>query len=237
MPTTRRLLILLLLPVVLASCAGDTAREAARLHRAAGSAPRIALMPPDLTLARLSAGGSETPMAAWTLAAERNLTLALMAAARERGLELTPAPRSLRRDPALQPVWRLHRGLETAILTHRFGKARNRLPAKGKASLGWSLGLEVAAALRRRVRADYALFVSLTDTYASPGRQALGVATVLLIGLPLVEGGRQQGLATLVDLRTGAVVWARHLDRSSGDLREAEPAHETAAALLKDLPQ
>ncbi len=232
MPPFHRLFLLLAL-LALAGCAGGSAREVAQLRTADGPAS-IALMPLDLTLTRRSAGGSEHPVADWTLAAERNLTLALMAAARERGLRLQPVRHDLWTQPSLRPLHLLHRGIEGAILAHRFGDSRNRLPAKA-GPLGWSLGRE-AAVLRAYTAADYALFVSLDDSYASAGRKALGIASLLLVGMP-VSGGRQTGLATLVDLQSGAVVWARHLDRSTGDLRQPAAARETADALLEDLPQ
>lgn len=225
--------VLLLIALALAACAGGTARETAEL-RWADAPPRIALMPLDLTLSRRSAGGSHQPVADWTLAAERNLTLALMAAARERGLRLLPVRHDLWSLPELRQVHLLHRGIERAILAHRFGDAGDRLPGKN-GPLGWSLG-GTAGALRTQVPAEYALFVSLEDSYASAGRKALGIASLLLVGLP-ISGGRQIGLATLVDLETGAVVWARHLDRAVGDLREPEPARETAEALLQELPR
>lgn len=225
--------VLLLFALALAACAGGTARETAELRRA-DAPPRIALMPLDLTLSRRSAGGSHQPVADWTLAAERNLTLALMAAARERGVQLLPVRHDLWSRPELRQVHLLHRGIERAILAHRFGDRSARLPGK-HGPLGWSLGA-AAGELRTQVAADYALFVSLEDSYASSGRKALSIATLLLVGLP-VSGGRQIGLATLVDLQSGAVVWARHLDRSTGDLREPEPARETAAALLQELPR
>lgn len=225
---------LLLIALALTACAGGTARETAELRRTADAPPRIALMPLDLSLSRQSAGGSHQPIADWTLTAERNLTLALMAAARQRGLELLPTRHDLWSRPELRQVHLLHRGIERAILAHRFGDGSARLPAKN-GPLGWSLGKAVGP-LRTQVAADYALFVSLEDSYASAGRKALGIATLLLVGLP-VSGGRQVGLATLIDLQSGAVVWARHLDRSTGDLREPEPARETAAALLQELPR
>lgn len=224
---------LLLVALALTACAGGTARETAELRRA-DAPPRIALMPLDLTLSRRSAGGSRQPVADWTLAAERNLTLALMATARDRGLQLLPVRHDLWSRPELRQVHLLHRGIERAILAHRFGDGSDRLPGKD-GPLGWSLGGGIGA-LQTQVAADYALFVSLEDSYASAGRKALGIASLLLVGLP-INGGRQIGLATLVDLQTGAVVWARHLDRATGDLREPEPARETAAALLLELPR
>jgi hypothetical protein len=72
------------------------------------------------------------------------------------------------------------------------------------------------------------------DSYASKERKAAMVALALLGAISF--GGEQQGYASLVDLRTGQVVWFNQLDRMSGDLREPAPAVETLQALLKDFP-
>jgi len=47
----------------------------------------------------------------------------------------------------------------------------------------------------------------------------------------------QSAHASLVDLKSGEVVWFNRLRRLSGDLRETEPAAETLEALLADYPQ
>ena len=46
----------------------------------------------------------------------------------------------------------------------------------------------------------------------------------------------QTGYASLVDLKTGRVLWFNRLQRGSGDLREAEKAAETVDALLNEFP-
>jgi hypothetical protein len=46
----------------------------------------------------------------------------------------------------------------------------------------------------------------------------------------------QTGYASLVDLRSGQVMWFNRLLRGNGDLRELEPAMETLNALLTDFP-
>jgi hypothetical protein len=83
--------------------------------------------------------------------------------------------------------------------------------------------------------ADYGLFVYLHDSYASGARVAamLAAAVFLRIGL---QGGIQVGFASLVDLRTGDVVWFNHLVSTTGDLRTPEPALRAVGLLLKDLP-
>jgi len=51
-----------------------------------------------------------------------------------------------------------------------------------------------------------------------------------------ITGGVQVGYASLVDLRSGQVVWFNQLTRPYGDLRQAEPARETIEALLSGFP-
>jgi hypothetical protein len=48
-------------------------------------------------------------------------------------------------------------------------------------------------------------------------------------------GGIQRAYVSLVDLRSGAVVWANRVLRGAGDLREREPAQETVDAMLTGL--
>ena len=58
-----------------------------------------------------------------------------------------------------------------------------------------------------------------------------------IVGLVLlggdIGGGTQVGVASLVDLRTGQVVWHNLLVDQTGDLRNLQGARETAGDLLK----
>ena len=224
---------LLLWAALATGCAGDAARLGAHLHVSEGP-PRIALMPLDIGLSRVSAGGFHQPVASWTEAAEQHLVRALRQVARERGLILNQAEPALWQEPAAHQSRLLQGAIQQAILLHHFGDDRNRLPAMN-GHLGWSMGAS-GRDLRGVLAADYALFIHLRDSYSSTGRRVLSVVSTVLVGLPL-PGGQQVGIATLVDLRTGQVVWARALDRATGDLRDPKSALETARALLKELPQ
>jgi hypothetical protein len=228
-----RLVWLVLWAALATGCADETARLGDRLRSGAGPA-RIALMPMDVVLSRVSAGGVQQPMAAWTLAAEQNLGWALQQTARDRGLVLHLVPPDQVGGAGHRQTLLLQDAVQQAILLHHFGDRRDRLPNKHGA-LHWSLGAGVRA-LRQPLRADYALHIRLRDSYSSDGRRVLSVLSTILVGVPL-SGGQQIGIATLVDLWTGQVVWARALDRGTGDLRDADSALETAQALLKDLPQ
>ena len=50
-----------------------------------------------------------------------------------------------------------------------------------------------------------------------------------------IGGGYQIGLASLVDLRTGQVVWHNLLVDQAGDLRDEGGARQTAEDMLKGL--
>jgi hypothetical protein len=88
--------------------------------------------------------------------------------------------------------------------------------------------------LQREFGADYALFVYLRDSYSSEGRKAMMIGLALLgIG---VSGGTQVGFASLVDLRTGDIVWFNRLISTVGDLRTLAPAHDAVEELLSGQP-
>jgi hypothetical protein len=81
--------------------------------------------------------------------------------------------------------------------------------------------------------ADYALFIWIRDGQAGRGRTALRLAGRLLIGD--LGGGDQAGIAMLVDLRTGAVVWHAPLPEQTYDLRNLAGARDAADRLFKRL--
>lgn len=188
----------------------------------------IALMPTDVELFEISAGGVTEPRADWTEAAARNIMADLRARKQKLGARATEITGE--QDEAVEALNGLHGAVARAIVVHHFGGLN--LPTKdGK--LDWTLGPE-AAKLREKSGADYALFTWVRDSYASAERKAMMVVGALLgVGM---AGGVQQAYASLVDLRTGQIVWFNRMVRGTGDLREAEPASETLNALLTGFP-
>ena len=75
----------------------------------------------------------------------------------------------------------------------------------------------------------------IRDSYTSSGRAALRIVGALLLGCD-IGGGVQVGVATLVDRRTGQVVWYNLLAKQSGDLRDQEGAATTVRQMLSKLP-
>jgi hypothetical protein len=56
------------------------------------------------------------------------------------------------------------------------------------------------------------------------------------VGVGISTGGTG-GFASLVDLRTGDVVWFNKLDAGFGDLRNPDGAKTAIRELLKDMPR
>ena len=191
----------------------------------------ITVMQPDVELFSISAGGVQEPKADWTEAALKHVQGALGGKATELGWATKELAESDADD--LAEVNALHAAVARSIALHHMTAGNFALPTKdGK--LDWSLG-EAVNPLHDKAQSDYALFIWMRDSYASAERKFAMVALALLgVGIP---GGFQVGYASLVDLRSGQVLWFNQLIRGSGDLREAEPARETVGALLQNFPK
>jgi hypothetical protein len=223
-----------LLPALVAACTQTDSLTTTQTFQRPPGTVRVLLMPPDVELYELLASGLQQPQAAWTEAAKRNVDSALGAALQPKNAELVPyvAPTG---DPAIErrhtQLIKLHDAVGFSILAYQYG-GLNQLPVK-KGKFDWTLSRETTL-LQREFGADYALFVFLRDSYSSEGRKAMMVGLALLgIG---ISGGSQVGFASLVDLRTGDIVWFNRLISTTGDLRTPEPAREAIEELLHNQP-
>lgn len=195
--------------------------------RTAGS--KLLILPPDMELFSISAGGVQEPKADWTEAAQKNFKAALAARRQQLGansVEMTEAELD-----EFAELYALQHAVADAVFVHHAGIGM-KLPTKNE-RLDWSLG-EAVKPLKARTGADYALFTWIRDSYASNERKATMIALALIGAIS--TGGSQVGYASLVDLSTGRVVWFNDLQRMSGDLREAAAAMETVETLFKGFP-
>lgn len=193
-------------------------------------ADTVVVMPVDVELFSMSAGGVLEPRADWTESARTHMTAALGDRVKALGLPVKQGSVDLADEFAEQVG--LHAAVAASISLHHAVGGVWALPTKAE-GLNWTFG-DAMQGLGSQSGARYGLFVWVRDSYASAERKA---AMVLLafagIGL---TGGAQVGYASLVDLQTGQVVWFNRLARGSGDLREDEPARETIESLLTGLP-
>jgi hypothetical protein len=189
----------------------------------------VLVLPADIELFSVSAGGVAEPRADWTDAAQKHFAQALAAQRKVLGERVTTFDNAQADEYA--EIVTLHRAVADAISIHHKGGLLE-LATKGK-RLDWSLG-DAVQPLKQRTGADYALFTWLRDSYASSERKMMMIGMALIGGI--LVGGEQVGYASLVDLNTGRVVWFNELNRMRGDLRDEKAATETVEALLKGFP-
>ncbi|MBC6441108.1 MAG: hypothetical protein GDA49_12015 [Rhodospirillales bacterium] len=222
------------LGVMLSACAAQQASHPTAPPEFSPTDQAILLMPLDIQIYELTAGGLEEPRADWTAAARENVAAAINAESAERGVE--PIPFAFEDVPAdkqdeMHQIMKLHEVVGRAMLQYRYVPGL-RLPNKSS-EFDWTMGKAVAL-LRQHSRADYALFVFMKDSHSSDGRVLMNIATAVLFGY--AQGGTQMGYATLVDLDTGEVAWFGSLVRESGDLRNPKDAGAAVDDLMSGLP-
>jgi hypothetical protein len=141
-----------------------------------------------------------------------------------------PSPRQLE-------VLKLHEAVGRAILAHKYGlTGLEQLPTVAD-RFEWSLG-QGARSLAELSGANCAIFLYLRDGFPSMAR--VGV-TLLASALGSAMTLPQTGFASLVDLRTGEVLWFDVLYEQRAIIREGDPRSPTGAeslvsTLLSGLP-
>jgi len=204
---------------------------------------RLLVMRPDVTVNSLTTGGMPEPRADWTEQARTNIINAIRAQQAERGGKLLVLARRNElpgiSEEQIADLERLHAAVGNSIALHKYMGAA--LPTKRGKGLEYTLGQD-AVTLGRRSGYDYALFIYAQDNIASTGRTALQVLGIAgcVVGFCAPSGGSNQfAYASLVDLRTGEVVWFNVVQTGSqvpglkfGDIRTPQGAATMVERLL-----
>jgi hypothetical protein len=205
---------------------------------------KLLVLRPDVTVGSITTGGMIEPRADWTDQARASIVAALRAqqAARGAHVQIIEHRNELPGVPPdeLADVERLNAAVDESIVIHKY--LGDVLPTKRGRGLDWTVG-DGAVQLGRKTGYDYALFLHAEDQVASTGRIVLGVlgAAGCIVGFcaPNIGGATQLDYASLVDLKTGEVVWFNVVRAGSlvpgikfGDLRTPQGAAQMVERLL-----
>jgi len=205
---------------------------------------KLLVLRPDVTVGSLTTGGMVEPRADWTDQARTSIIAALKAQQAGRGGRLLIVQRRNElpgvTEQEFADMERLNAAVDQSIVLHKY--LGDYLPTKRGRGLDWTVG-DDAVTLGRKTGYDYALFLHAEDQVASSGRVMLGVlgAAGCIVGFcaPNIGGATQLDYASLVDLRTGEVVWFNVVRAGSqvpgikfGDLRTREGAEQMVERLL-----
>lgn len=228
--------VMLVLPVILvAACTQTSTFSTDQPIVRSDENLSILLMPADVKISLLTTSGLLEPNAEWTEQGRRNVIAALGQEMAERDIEIITYNEATEGDDLVlsgnQQLIKLHEAVGNTIARHKFLPGEELPTKKGK--FDWTLGTGVQR-MKDSLGGDYALFLRAEDSFSSGGRVAMQIAFALLgASLP---GGRQIVFASLVDLKTGELVWYNVLTKGVGDLRDPKLAAETIDSLLESAP-
>jgi hypothetical protein len=226
-----RLAILLL---VLTGCAATPQQQTSVGFVPVTGKHKIVVMRPDVAVDMLTTGGLLERREDWTLTAQENVIASLTALQARRGsarrVTITrTAPES--DDDTTVELIKLHEVVGQSVMLHKFSQAV--LPSK-EGKFDWTLG-DTAVRYGKESGFDYALFLYARDSFSSSGRVALQAVGYLgcMVGVCAVApGGTQTAFASLVDLKTGKLVWFSYISQKEGDIRTQEGADVLVWSLL-----
>ncbi len=234
-----RLLLSIALALLLGACKSSHVRTSTDFEQTVNLAGKtIVMAEPSIQLYEMQASGMLEPRADWTRAAREHFVAAVESSLHKRDASLVPSFRpgaDLPPEHRVRQLLALNWAVMGTIYTHSY--LHVPLPTRGTARrkpLSWTLGPGVRE-IAELTGADYMLTLQINDSYSSKGRVAMMLLGVAL-QVALLQGGQQGGIATLVDLKTGDVVWFNVMTDQMGDMRDAEGAAATARRLLKGLP-
>jgi PBP1b-binding outer membrane lipoprotein LpoB len=218
------------LSLMLAACTTTNTRTAVSATQKPASNAKLVLVNPEVSLGLLNAAGMTEPREDWSKDAVQNLTEQMSAALQAKGHTADSFDPTTDTTKRLDQILKLNYAVGQSIQIYSYGLVT--LPSKP--TFDWTVG-EGVNELRNKTGADYALFVNARGNYASGGRVGtMVVMSIVGVSVPL---GSQTVQMSLVDLKTGQIVWYNMaLAGPSDDMRNDQGAKALVTTLLKDIP-
>lgn len=234
--TTRRALRLWLTPaLILALAACSQTRPHRFVDERPSEADRVLLMPPDIVVLQVGAAGLPLPREQWTARVRDAFADTAQRLMAERDTELV---RYRADDQAIEPypeeeipAIRLQRAVMQTTLKHHYGRGEP-LPAEAKRQ--WTLGSTVEP-LRETYDADLALFLIYRQANADTSRTVMTLVQLALFGA-IQPTSQSVAFASLVDLRTGRLVWTNLLQAQGFDVNAPSAVDDRARELFTEIP-
>lgn len=201
-----KLMVLFLAVVPLAGCATANFRTSPNYTENIKKIKTIAVMPPDVKMYEITAGGMTQEMDEWSELAKKNITEALKKKLADRYEVKIKFIEEKWLKENKKDAWLANNALYNAVSDSAYTHAFNGLgqfPAK-KEIFDYSLGTEIAS-LSTGLDADALLFVWGVDTQVSAGRAAVEFFQAALAGVYYFH----TSVLTLglIDAKTGDLEW------------------------------
>jgi hypothetical protein len=230
---------LLLAMALLSGCATPTAKIHYTLKEHPDSRPlrQVVLLPVDVDVKEMSAGGVEEEVPDWSLKAEENIRSALLiATGQEGGCCVTRAVDSSSLTPEERESLEEHLALFNTVAANAMwvdlpgNSAWHFKSEKFDYTLGDGLSF-----LKTRYGIDAGLIILGEDVVSTGGRKAMAILAAagglyVPLGHTILVGG-------LVDFETGDLLWLNHtVSAGNADLRDPASSLNLARKLMEDYP-
>jgi hypothetical protein len=219
--------------------AADSFSESARTHpeleKRFKGASIAALIPPDVKVYELSAGGVSELRDDWCEVGRKNVVDAVKKSCGDKRIDVKEVAVDKDMEEELEEVLALYRAVSVSIGLHVYGQFI--FPDKVQ-RFDYSVG--PIDNLLRRFGADYLMIVYGLDEISTAGRKALSAAATVIAAMAGVIIVPQRGVtlvsAALVD-SSGAILWFNIKGGRGGfDLRDCDSAASIVSSLLAELP-
>jgi hypothetical protein len=226
----------------------DTTRANPRLYQQAPLIRTVALLPAEIKVFQIDAGGVREEMAEWSAQAHTNI---IAAVENELRAKLKAEVKFLNEESLSEEKARfeetraLYAAVAAMIFIHTFPNPNfpSHLFDDKRKNFDYSLGSEVSALAPG---AAALLILDAQDHVWTAGRQALQALGVILgigaavgtgaVVMPQLGGGTSVR-AALVDGATGDILWINAIGSGAGkDLRNPTSANDMVSQLFKDFP-
>ena len=216
--------------LVLGACTTTDVKVATNFEKPTPGANVLTLRP-DVELSELTSVGAQQPRADWSTTARDNLTAAIKAALDAKGVKYSVLDAATVTEGRNAQLLRLNSAVNASILLYNLNL--NNLPTH-TGDFNWTLG-DGAKSLGDTYSSDYALYIMARGDYSTSGRKMMFIAMAAAgVSIPL---GGQGLLVSLVDLKTGRVIWYNLAHASAdADMRTADGATSLMTDVLKSAP-
>jgi hypothetical protein len=241
MSPLRGLYLLLVFTLVLSGCATTpSAMVHTTIRQDPGSRPlqQIVLLPVDVDVYEMSAGGVKEEVPEWSSTAETNIRNALLVSKGSGGKCCVTRPVDTSSLTANErEILEEHLALFNTVATNAvwatlpYNAAWHFKAEHFDYTLGDGLGF-----LKEKYGLDAGLVITGEDVVSSSGRKTTAVLGAMFgIAIPL---GHSMLIGGLVDFSTGDVLWMNHVISAAGqdDLRDPASCIELAKSLMKEYP-
>jgi hypothetical protein len=243
------LLALAALAYLLSGCVPAVSYRAnARFQEQAPKIHTVLLLPAEIKVYQIDAGGVREEMTEWSTQARTNVVSALeneVQAKMKTVVKIVSEESLTKEKERAEETRALYAAVSAMILLHTYPNPNlpSLLFEEKLKDFDYSLGTEVGSLA---MGADALLFLDAQDHVWTTGRQALqalgvilgvgaGVATGVVI-IPQLAGGTGVR-AALVDSATGDILWINAVGAGAGkDLRDPASARDMVGQLFKDFP-